>query len=327
MAVTSERSMTPNIAPPSTMSVFSFTAPGPQPKLHFPPPNHTTIPRKRCRAVADVDGEHSSGSGKKKRRLRRFLVTSRLSLPFSYPATNIVDRGPSKIAVWAKQKSTGRELLRKAAILNRIRQRQISPPILPAQSQEVLRQTFLYGAPDTSTHPIVQRSGLSPVLSPNFVSQPAVVRGPSIQREDANDPNISALRQKSPSPQVPRRDYTPLPPSPLGLSNYDALDLEEDYGDDDDDGGCTWSFGDTDEPSQENHDTVNRVSESVLVDHDSVEAFASPETTALMEQTTSVDLLRHQTTQQHASAEQQADISSEKERQKSFAFVRFDYYN
>jgi len=31
--------------------------------------------------------------------------------------------------------------------------------------------------------------------------------------------------------QIPRRDYVPPPPSPLGLSNYDALDLEDDFHD------------------------------------------------------------------------------------------------
>ena len=41
--------------------------------------------------------------------------------------------------------------------------------------------------------------------------------------------------------QIPRRHYLPLPPSPLGLSNYDALDLEDEllYKDIDPDGGST----------------------------------------------------------------------------------------
>jgi hypothetical protein len=52
--------------------------------------------------------------------------------------------------------------------------------------------------------------------------------------------------QPHPAP-LPRPTYLPLPPSPLGLSNYDALDLEDDLHDpysafdddeaDDDDGG------------------------------------------------------------------------------------------
>ncbi|KAL2221775.1 hypothetical protein M432DRAFT_636448 [Thermoascus aurantiacus ATCC 26904] len=71
----------------------------------------------------DVDGEGSAGTQKKKRRLRLILVTSRLSPPFSLPATYIASRGLSKIAVWAKQKAPGRSLLRKVAIMNRVRKR------------------------------------------------------------------------------------------------------------------------------------------------------------------------------------------------------------
>ena len=36
--------------------------------------------------------------------------------------------------------------------------------------------------------------------------------------------------------QKPRVHELPLPPSPLGLSNYDALDLEDEFDDRDDDG-------------------------------------------------------------------------------------------
>jgi len=43
----------------------------------------------------------------------------------------------------------------------------------------------------------------------------------------------------APPVRLPRRSYLPLPPSPLGISNYDALDLEDEvrspYDDDDDD--------------------------------------------------------------------------------------------
>jgi hypothetical protein len=91
-----------------------------------PPPRG----RKRSRAIADVDSERSCIQ-KKKQRLRLFFITSPLSPQFSYPATNIVDRGGSKIAVWAKQKALGRNLLRKAAILNYIRRRAGSAALSP----------------------------------------------------------------------------------------------------------------------------------------------------------------------------------------------------
>ncbi|KAF1936429.1 hypothetical protein EJ02DRAFT_304748, partial [Clathrospora elynae] len=135
-------------------------------RLTFLPQPPASRPKKRSRAVADIDGEHSCMQ-KKKRRLRLFLITSRLSPQFSHPATNIVDRGNSKIAVWAKQKGLGRNLLRKAAILNGIRRRKISARevhggcerILADQEKEeaeleLARLEFNYGSVDTYTRPV-----------------------------------------------------------------------------------------------------------------------------------------------------------------------------
>ncbi|KAF2111517.1 hypothetical protein BDV96DRAFT_461720, partial [Lophiotrema nucula] len=174
-------------------------------------------PRKRYRAVTDVDGELSS-LHKKKRRLRLFLITSRLSPEFSSPATNIVDRGSSKIAVWAKQKALGRNLLRKAAILNLIRWRTYRAKDMDdgqgrvfieqekEQKQlELAKLTFTYGSHDTRTRPDE---------APTYRS-----------------PNDAYSSYTPPRAQIPRRSYMPLPPSPLGLSNYDAFDLDDDIPD------------------------------------------------------------------------------------------------
>ncbi|KAH0547572.1 hypothetical protein FGG08_000297 [Glutinoglossum americanum] len=151
---------------------FSFSRPSSPRPAHRPAQNS----RKRNRPLADVDGDTSGGIMKKKRRLRLVLITSRLSLPFSAPPTHIVDRGMSKIAVWAKQKALGRNLLRKAAIMNRIRKR---------------------------------RAEASEIKGPNFIKHQDTVA----------------------QAQLPRRQFIPLPPSPLGLSNYDALDMEDDFRD------------------------------------------------------------------------------------------------
>jgi|SRR5579862_9069367 len=96
---------------------FSFSRPSSPRPAQQPAQNS----RKRHRPLADIDGETNGGFMKKKRRLRLVLITSRLSRPFSAPPTHIVDRGSSKIAVWAKQKALGRNLLRKAAIMNRVK--------------------------------------------------------------------------------------------------------------------------------------------------------------------------------------------------------------
>ncbi|KAF1921377.1 hypothetical protein BDU57DRAFT_401712, partial [Ampelomyces quisqualis] len=168
-------------------------------------------PRKRSRAAADIDGEHSC-TQRKKRRLRLFLITSRLSPQFSHPATNIVDKGFSKIAVWAKQRCLGRNLLRKAAILNHIRRGAVSARIVGGGYDQVLveqeeqkelamaRLQFDHGSVDTYTRPVLSQNPSSP-----------------------NEAYAYAL----PPAQIPRREYIPLPPSPLGLSNYDAFDTDE----------------------------------------------------------------------------------------------------
>ncbi|KAF2838197.1 hypothetical protein M501DRAFT_993057 [Patellaria atrata CBS 101060] len=204
--------------PPSPLSdVFTFTA-GPLPlasKLTFPPPPRPRGPHKRTRPLTDVDGENSSAGCKKKRRLRLLLITSRLSLPFSAPPTHIVDRGRSKIAVWAKQRALGRNLLRKAAILNRFRRRRLEEGnLLSNQALEMARLTFLYGSPNA-----------------RFAEEWC----------DA-DPDRECRKRHLPGVSQSKcggRDFAPLPPSPLGLSNYDAFDDEADW--DEEAGGADWS--------------------------------------------------------------------------------------
>ncbi|KFZ10977.1 hypothetical protein V502_07801, partial [Pseudogymnoascus sp. VKM F-4520 (FW-2644)] len=149
-------------------------------------------PFKRRRPLWDVDG--SPHPTKKKRRLRLGLVTSRLSRPYSSPASNIADRGVARVgsATWPLPRRPEKNELRKAAIMNRVRQRlsvlkaaqakQSPPPIVPQKR----------------THSqLVSALALRDVVAP------------------------MARTYEVPSP---------LPPSPLGLSNYDALDLEEEAG-------------------------------------------------------------------------------------------------
>jgi hypothetical protein len=171
----------------ATRDTFSFAlAAGPPLKFSFdqplPVPVLTNRPVKRRRALSDVDGGGSEG--RKKRRLRLYLITSRLSRPFSQPASNIVNRGISKIAIWGRSRSAGKNMLRRAAIMNRVRLR------------------------------LDAAKGLHP------------------QRERTKE--TVALRAIV--VQKPRSHDFPLPPSPLGLSNYDALDLEDDLSEDEHEG-------------------------------------------------------------------------------------------
>jgi hypothetical protein len=238
--------------------------PLPMTTLAFLPRAGLPEARKRGRAAADVDGEHSC-LHKKKRRLRLFLITSRLSPQFSHPATNIVDRGSSKIAVWAKQKSLGRNLLRKAAILNRIRRSAVAAReevsrrrLLVEQEKEqrqleMARLTFDYGAIDTYTRPVHLQPVAPPSAAPWGNSQhlnnrsspmrsqsgsPLTSRSPSPSSgspstclpasdnpSEHRSPN-AAYALSPPRAQSSIRSYEPHLPSPLGLSNYDAFDAE-----------------------------------------------------------------------------------------------------
>jgi hypothetical protein len=140
--------------PKGLAEIFVFSAGSkPATRLSFPPhagPQslRTLNPSKSLKRHRSLqDGEQ--GSCRKKRRLRLILITSRLSRPFSSPPTHIVDRGPSKIAVWAKQKSLGQSLLRKAAILNRIRQHAAAVRASDQRKLEAARETFMYVLPCT----------------------------------------------------------------------------------------------------------------------------------------------------------------------------------
>jgi hypothetical protein len=167
---------------------FSFTlAAGPPLKLCFDRPLPaicaTNRPVKRRRALSDVDGD--GNEGRKKRRLRLYLITSRLSRPFSQPASNIVNRGVPKVAIWGRARALNKNVLRRAAIMNRLRLRLSTTKGLYAQREPI-------------------REGVS----------------------------LQEL-----VPPKPRSHEFPLPPSPLGLSNYDALDLEDELSEDEHDKG------------------------------------------------------------------------------------------
>lgn len=72
--------------------------------------NGALLSLKRRRALSDVDGPNTGVLCCKKRRLRRFLITSRLSQPFSQPASHILNR--ESVA------SGDKRFLKLAAIMN-----------------------------------------------------------------------------------------------------------------------------------------------------------------------------------------------------------------
>lgn len=157
---------------------------------------------KRARSSADVDGEGSEYIQKKKRRLRLNLITSRLSKPYATPATHIISRNALRIGLWARQKVLGRNLLRKVACLNSMRIKRLA-----AREAEQRRSDF---ARMVSMYDNVYMTDLDNVASGS-------------RRQQSLPTAASLPRQYSPSP------------SPLGLSNYDAFDYEDDPTEDDDD--------------------------------------------------------------------------------------------
>ncbi|KFZ15493.1 hypothetical protein V501_02687 [Pseudogymnoascus sp. VKM F-4519 (FW-2642)] len=166
-------------------SKYTFTS-------NLPPAPPRPAPFKRRRPLWDVDG--SPHPTKKKRRLRLGLVTSRLSRPYSSPASNIADRGVARVgsASWPVPRRPEKNELRKAAIMNRVRQR----------------------------------------LSVLKAAQAKPPPPASVPQKRTHSQLVSALALRDVVAPMARTYEVPshLPPSPLGLSNYDALDLEEEEG-------------------------------------------------------------------------------------------------
>ena len=145
--------------------------------------------------------------GKKKRRLRLNLITSRLSKPFSSPASNVVDHGIKKVNVWKKGSGTvpaiAKDNLRKVAIMNCVK-RQIDEMKMGAERRE------------------------TEMMLPPPIETPVQTHAQLMCQMALRDISLVKPRTPETSPS--------LPPSPLGLSNYDALDFE-----DDDFGISSWS--------------------------------------------------------------------------------------
>lgn len=134
-------------AVPPPLTAFSFSLP---PNNSAPAPIHSWLtpssfgPRKRARPLADIDGlDYECRDYNKKRRLRLKLITSRLSEPFAVPPTNILDRGNcSRVALWAKTRAVARNILRKAAILNKIKRDAMAARAAQERQVEIARQQY-----------------------------------------------------------------------------------------------------------------------------------------------------------------------------------------
>jgi hypothetical protein len=179
-----------------------------------PPPPLSVIQRKRARPTAFLSGDDEDDlPSAKKRRLRLLLITSRLSRPFSKPATYIADHGRSRIAVWAKARQLRSRSLRKAAILNCARKTGWASgtgPDASAFEERVITEG------SSSTASLGRRDGPD-----EDVQGEAEILG-AIRNEGVGEHFLDA--------------------SPLGLSNYEEFHDWKGYvgtHDEDDPGGCT----------------------------------------------------------------------------------------
>lgn len=176
--------------------VFSSAPHGPF-LFNYPrtPPFEST---KRRRPLCDVDG--TEFLGKKKRRLRLNLITSRLSKPFSSPASNVADHGIKKVTVWKRGCGTvppvAKDNLRKMAVMNCVKN-QVEVMKMGAEKRREM-------------------------MLPPPIEAPVQTHAQLMCQMALRDISLVKPRTPESSPS--------LPPSPLGLSNYDALDLEEDVG-------------------------------------------------------------------------------------------------
>ncbi|KAL8804681.1 MAG: hypothetical protein Q9200_005717 [Gallowayella weberi] len=200
--------------------------------LAFRTPNSPTT-LKRCRLQTDVEGENSIDAQRKKRRLRVDLVTSRLSHPYATPATHIISlRRAQRLGPWARPRFRVRSPLRRAAILNAIRIREMTAKHLGHKEVNLL-------------------TGLRPEQESDQTEIDLVTQG------------IRTPTDPSPHGSTPEQ-YTPPMPSPLGPSNYDAFDEEEqdfdeeDAGTDDESDSVYSNFNDLDrsDPDVEDYDTL-----------------------------------------------------------------------
>ena len=211
---------------------FSATAPEGQKILTFPLPKLEAPPRpdlKRRRPDTDVDGFNTAKLACKKRRLLRQLVTSRLSEPFSLPATHILNRegaaaGDKRLLKLAAMVAARRQLLGPA-------QQQAPLPPTPSASSILRRMAAMNsfrsraradlaerwetkGISETATATSVLLQGPVPTVSVD-VRYPV----PSFQLSPPLTPAIRLSFQNPLSPLARARTQARASPpgSPVGL--------------------------------------------------------------------------------------------------------------
>ncbi|TQN72947.1 hypothetical protein CSHISOI_02513 [Colletotrichum shisoi] len=185
------------------------------------------LPRieKRQRAESDVDGPYTAALSCKKRRLRLQLITSRLSQPFSLPATHIINREAIasgdkrfvKLAAVANSPDADRQgliretsIMLRAAVLNRVR--------LRVRNEAMLRGDLVVAV--TAANAAVRHHGQQLATGARFVAQSSALAEQQQQtpparvvliRSGISSPN--SMKSPPGSPKTPQSSRM-LPKSP-----------------------------------------------------------------------------------------------------------------
>ncbi|GKT52190.1 uncharacterized protein ColSpa_12371 [Colletotrichum spaethianum] len=183
-------------------SDFVFLRQPPSPKIE-----------KRPRAKSDVDGPYTATLSCKKRRLRLHLITSRLSQPFSLPATHIINREAIasgdkrfvKLAAVATSPEVGKQglnregsIMLRAAVLNRVR--------LRVRNEAILRGDLVVAV--TAANAAVLHHGQQLATGARFVAQSSALA----EQRQQTPPARVLLMRPGVSPSTPS-PATSLPAS------------------------------------------------------------------------------------------------------------------
>ncbi|KAL1837311.1 hypothetical protein VTJ49DRAFT_4033 [Mycothermus thermophilus] len=235
-------------------------------KFTFSAPSTATPQSRSClkrrRPDTDVDGPNTSAVACKKRRLRRELVTSRLSQPFSLPATHVLNRevaatgdtrfaklaaimsarrlqGAAGLAVKVQRQPHPSTFLRRAAALNSLRARvcaaageRANMPISDLSAKAAaLRQS--HGS--TAARFLVDliqplRTTASPAARPSNSSVPMPPPGNTAQGATAGStaPTTTSLRIPSPKLRPMRSPELRAARPFIELEDIDDLSVDED---------------------------------------------------------------------------------------------------
>ncbi|KAL9101373.1 MAG: hypothetical protein Q9163_003354 [Psora crenata] len=135
-----------------------LTSQSPLPPPPTPPPPHQS--HKRARLSENNGPNEDEHLPRKKRRLRLYLITSKLSKPYAVPPTFIPSCPAFRAGIWARHRAMRRDLLRKAAVFNSIALKRRSSHRQGLDHRQATREASLVTC--FPPRPQVNRRSLSP---------------------------------------------------------------------------------------------------------------------------------------------------------------------